>query len=262
MTVGLAARSAVSDEVKPRSAGSVLSVVAGAFGSARRLMPTLQPPASAPSCPPFQSLSVATWSLSKSGQLERLAVKLLQFRQREAEMKLAGRDPVRLAVDHDEMGVAAARRFRPPHFQAPLRVFAVKHARPSLCRGTGVDLREGDVLTGKPRRVWRGSSSREHAAASDDVRLAGARRVSDRAGFRHRLRGSARGRVRARPATPPLGIATASGTVAESAKAQLILRVEARDRAPNAGAGSSATRPRRFRRRRRWRSRRRVRPRS
>ena len=58
--------------------------------------------------------------LVEPGQLERLAVDMLQFRQGQPKVKLAGCDPVRLPVDDDEVGVAAAGGFRPPDFQAPL----------------------------------------------------------------------------------------------------------------------------------------------
>ena len=51
-------------------------------------------------------------SAVEAGQLERLAVELFQFGQCQPKMKLAGRDPVRLSIDHNEVGVAPGVRLK------------------------------------------------------------------------------------------------------------------------------------------------------
>src|SRR5207248_959936 len=78
-------------------------------------------------------------------QLERPAVRLLQRRERQAELHALRRAPLRLAVDRDHRGFAPGALFGPYHFEAALRIVRKQDGAGNLAAFGAVHLAEREV---------------------------------------------------------------------------------------------------------------------
>src|SRR5207302_11151685 len=81
----------------------------------------------------------------KAGQLERPAVRLLERRERQAELHALRRAPLRLAVDRDHRGFAPGALFGPYHFEAALRIVRKQNGAGNLAAFRAVHLAEREV---------------------------------------------------------------------------------------------------------------------
>ena len=146
---GLAARIAASLERNSLPAAAA-SVSGDALRSGASLMPTLQPPGNVRQRAALPVERRAAVGLIEARQLERLAVELLQRREREAEPQALRGAPLRLPGDHDQRDVAARRLVLPQHLEPAPGIAAIED-----------------------RRIERGAVRPGHRAEVDVLRLEG-----------------------------------------------------------------------------------------